>query len=220
VDARVRGAGQRTGRGWGGASLPELQQSALSAWGCRGYSGRVSSRSGGAVAQLGERIPRTDEAGGSIPLCSTIPRFARHGKPLSGLGRQFDSTWEPFLLLKERGMILRTSGTKGQAVLASLVMASYSSGQGGSLDSTWGPSLLLKERGMILRTSGTKGQGVLASLVMRSRATNGSSWQTIQRTRNAALWGHPAEHDFLCGEWGGHFGVGRWMLGIGRSRRP
>jgi hypothetical protein len=26
---------------------------------------------GGAVAQLGERIPRTDEAVGSIPICST-----------------------------------------------------------------------------------------------------------------------------------------------------
>ena len=27
----------------------------------------------GAVAQLGERLPRTEEAGGSSPLCSTKP---------------------------------------------------------------------------------------------------------------------------------------------------
>jgi hypothetical protein len=32
----------------------------------------VKIKSHGAVAQLGERIPRTDEAVGSTPICSTI----------------------------------------------------------------------------------------------------------------------------------------------------
>ena len=37
----------------------------------------------GAVAQLGERVVRNDEVGGSIPLCSTIYRGSR--RPLNAL---------------------------------------------------------------------------------------------------------------------------------------
>ncbi len=36
------------------------------------FSEKFAEKSNGAVAQLGERIPRTDEAVGSIPICSTI----------------------------------------------------------------------------------------------------------------------------------------------------
>ncbi len=36
------------------------------------FSGLRFVAEGGAVAQMGERIPRTDEASGSTPLCSTI----------------------------------------------------------------------------------------------------------------------------------------------------
>ena len=36
------------------------------------FSEKFAEKSNGAVAQLGERIPRTDEAVGSIPICSTM----------------------------------------------------------------------------------------------------------------------------------------------------
>ena len=40
--------------------------------GRKSYKNQILIKLFGAVAQMGERIPRTDEAVGSIPICSTI----------------------------------------------------------------------------------------------------------------------------------------------------
>ena len=42
----------------------------------------------GAIAQLGERVVRNDEVGGSIPPGSTMLRKLRLGKPLSPIGSE------------------------------------------------------------------------------------------------------------------------------------